>query len=376
MSAPESAIDTLETTPPDVKRYQGLKLTASVASLLISLAFLTVMALRLGPALNDEITTLVGHNLWLRLMALAAIYAVTAELLIFPTDFWSGYLLEHQYDLSNQTLKQWLWRQLKGYMLGAVLGAVLVAGLYLLLWHAGWTWWIWATAGWLCLVLLLGQLIPVLILPLFYKVTRLDDPTLFQRLAALAEDTGLKVEGIYRLHLSAETKKANAALAGLGRARRVLLGDTLLDQFSHDEIAVVFAHEVGHHVYRHLPKMIFGNVVFAAAGFWLVDLALRHAAQALGYPAYDDPAALPLVFLVLMVFGLLFLPLQNAISRHFERQCDRYALKTTGLNGAYRSAFIKLARMNKADVDPNPLVVWLFEDHPPIRERLAIAEMS
>jgi STE24 endopeptidase len=370
----ETAIDTLQATPPEVKRYQRLKLTASVASLLISLGFLAIMSLWLGPAVNNEITWLVGQNAWLRLMTLAAIYAVAAELLIFPTDFWSGYVLEHQYELSNQTLTQWLWRQLKGYMLGAVLGAVLVAGLYFLLWHAGWTWWIWATAGWLGLVLLLGQLVPVLILPLFYKVSRLDDPILFQRLTSLAADTGLKVEGVYRLHLSAETKKANAALAGLGRTRRVLLGDTLLDQFSHDEIAVVFAHEVGHHVFHHLPKMIIGNVVLAAGGFWLVDLVLRHAAQALGYPAYDDPAALPLVFLVLMAFGLLFLPLQNAISRHFERQCDQYALQRTGLIDAYRSAFIKLARMNKADVDPNPLVVWLFDDHPPIRERLAMAK--
>jgi STE24 endopeptidase len=375
MSVSQTDIDTLETTPAEVKRYQRLKLTASIASLLTSLGFLAVMALWLGPALGNEVTSLIGHNAWLRLMVLAAIYAVATELLIFPTDFWSGHVLEHQYDLSTQTLKQWLWRQLKGYMLGAVLGAVLVAGLYFLLWHAGWTWWIWATAGWLGLVLLLGQLVPVLILPLFYKVTRLDDPALFERLRALAADTGLKVEGIYRLHLSAETKKANAALAGLGRTRRVLLGDTLLDQFSHDEISVVFAHEVGHHVFHHLPKMIVGNVVLAAAGFWLVDLVLRHAALALGYPAYDDPAALPLIFLVFMAFGLLFLPLQNAISRHFERQCDHYALKRTGLNDAYRSAFIKLARMNKADVDPNPLVVWLFEDHPPIRERLAMAEM-
>src|SRR5262249_20182916 len=118
---PETAIDTLETTPPGVKRYQRLKLTASVASLLISLGFLAIMALWLGPALNDGVARSVGQNSWLRLMVLAAIYAVATELLILPTDFWSGYVLEHQYDLSNQTLTQWLWRQLKGYMLGAVL---------------------------------------------------------------------------------------------------------------------------------------------------------------------------------------------------------------------------------------------------------------
>src|SRR5271165_426514 len=105
MSSFQTAIDTLETTPAEVKRYQRLKLTASIASLFISLAFLAVMSLWLGPALNDGVTRLVGRNSWLRLMALAAIYAVMAELLIFPTDFWSGYVLEHQYDLSNQSLK-------------------------------------------------------------------------------------------------------------------------------------------------------------------------------------------------------------------------------------------------------------------------------
>jgi len=195
----------------------------------------------------------------------------------------------------------------------------------------------------------------------------------------LAQDTGLKIEGIYRLHLSAETRKANAALAGLGRTRRVLLGDTLLEEFTPEEIEVVFAHEVGHHVHRHLVKMIAWSVALAAGSFWLADLVLRTLAQRLHYPtdqmpAFQDPAALPLFLLVLTVFSLILAPLQNALSRFFERQCDRYALERTGLVQAYRSAFLKLARMNKADTDPHRLVVWLFEDHPPIRERLALAD--
>src|SRR5262249_59752338 len=140
-----------------------------------------------------------------------------------------------------------------------------------------------------------------------------------------------------------------------------------------------FAHEVGHHVHGHLPKMIVVSVVLAAVGFWLVDLVLRNAAIALGYPnaplpAYQDPAALPLLLLVLTAFGLVLAPAQNALSRFFERQCDRYALARTGHVGAYRSAFIKLARINKSDPDPHPLVAWLFYDHPPIRQRLALAD--
>jgi len=221
----------------------------------------------------------------------------------------------------------------------------------------------------------LGQLLPVVILPLFYKVRTLDDVTLLDRLRGLAAGTGLKVEGIYRLHLSAETKKANAALAGLGRTRRVLLGDTLLDQFTPDEIEVVFAHEVGHHVHRHLLKMIVVSVILAVSGLWIVDRVLHLAAVPLGYEYFSDPAALPLVMLVLALFGLMLSPLQNGMSRFFERQCDRYALQRTRMPEAYRSAFIKLARLNKCDPDPHPLVVWLFEDHPPIRERLAMAEL-
>jgi STE24 endopeptidase len=159
----------------------------------------------------------------------------------------------------------------------------------------------------------------------------------------------------------------------------VLLGDTLLQEFTPEEIEVVFAHEVGHHVHRHLPKLIVLNVVLAAAGFWLVDLVLRHAATALGYPndplpAYQDPAALPLVLLVLTLFALVLAPATNALSRFFERQCDRYALERTRAPQAYRSAFVKLARLNKADPDPHPLTVWLFDDHPPIRQRLALAD--
>jgi STE24 endopeptidase len=190
----------------------------------------------------------------------------------------------------------------------------------------------------------------------------------------LCAGTGLTVEGVYRLHLSEETRKANAALAGLGKTRRVLLGDTLLDSFAPEEIEVVFAHEVGHHVHRHLVKMIAYRVVLSLIGFWLVDVILRSAAPGIGYLGLSDPAALPLVLLVLTIFGLILTPLGNALSRFFEVQCDSYALRTTGRADAYRSAFAKLARMNKSDPDPHPAVVWLFYDHPPIRERLALAD--
>jgi STE24 endopeptidase len=312
----------LPTTPPEVKRYQRQKLTASIMSLLLSLALLALMALLAGPKLDALLRTWTGDNRWLRLIVLAFAYAAGLELATLPIDFWSGFILEHRYKLSNQTFLRWVWRQVKGYLVGGPIGLVLVLGLYALLWYSGPWWWLWTAAGWLVVTLVLGQLLPILILPLFYKVTRLEDVGLLERLRRLAGGTGLAVEGIYRLHLSAETKKANAALAGIGRTRRALLGDTLLDQFTPEEIEVVFAHEVGHHVYRHIVKMAVWSVVLAAASFWLADLVLRHSAGALGYPGFDDPAALPLLLLVLAGFGLLLAPAHNALSRFFERQCD------------------------------------------------------
>jgi STE24 endopeptidase len=363
----------LETASPEVKEYQRLKHRALFASLGLNVAALLLAASLVGPAVGRFLHAAIGDHPWLLLAAAGAIYAAALELLTLPIDYWSGYVLEHRYGLSTQSLGVWWWKRVKGWLVGGPIGLGLLFGLYALLWSAGPWWWLWAAVGWLAVTVVLGQLLPVLILPLFYRVAPLDDAGLLERFRRLATGTGLTVAGVFRLGLSAETRKANAALAGLGRTRRVLLGDTLLDNFSPEEIEVVFAHELGHHVYRHLLKRIGAEVVLAAVVLWLAGRVLVALAPALGYLGPTDPAALPLLLLVLTAFALLVMPVQNALSRRFERQCDRYALQRTGNAEAYRSVFCKLAEVNKSDPDPHPLVVWLFHDHPPIRERIALA---
>ncbi len=364
----------LEPASSEVKRYQRQKITVIFLSSVLSLAWLGLLGFVFGPELGRQYTAWFGNEQWLRLLASAAMLGLTLELLTLPLDFYSGFILEHRYHLSNQTFGAWLWKRVKGYAVGGMLGLALVSGLYWMLWLTGAWWWLWATAGWLAVTLVLGRLLPVVILPIFYKVTPLDDASLLARLQKLTEGTSLTIEGVYQLHLSEETKKANAALAGLGNTRRVLLGDTLLAQFTPEEIAVVFAHEIGHHVHRHLPKSIAVSVFLSLVGFSLVDWILRWSAESLGYTGLTDPAALPLLLFTLAVFGLTWAPLLNAWSRCHERQCDRYALDRTHDRSAYRSAFIKLAKINKSDPDPHPLVALLFYDHPPIRERLAMAD--
>ena len=364
-----------DATPQDVKRYQRQKLLAMIGGTILSLVLISLLAFLILPSIGPLIKESVGPNAWLQLFASAALTVFCLEVGTLPIDFWSSYVVEHQHGLSNQTLGGWIGKRVKGWLVGAVLGMLLLSGLYAILWAAGDAWWIWATVGWLAATLILGRILPIVILPIFYKVVPLENDDLLSRFRKLSEGTTLAVEGVYRLDLSAETKKANAALAGLGRSRRVLLGDTLLADFSPEEIEVVFAHELGHHVHGHLVKSIVLNVFTSILAFWLIDVAMRRVAPAFGFDGVGDPTALPLLLWVLALFGLALSPLQNAISRKHEFESDAYALQRTQNRDAFRSAFEKLARMNKSDPNPHPLVEWLFYDHPAIGRRLAASDV-
>ncbi len=358
----------------EAKEYGQRQLVCTLLDKALDLVVLALIALVIARPFDAWLVASGIENAWLRV---ACIYLGTLglhEIVSFPLSFYAGYLLEHRYGLSKLSLGKWLVRHFKKLALLSVFTLLLTWGLFGVIWAAG-PWW-WAVAGGLFFVLsiVVGQVVPVLIVPLFYKVERLEDAELSDRMKRLSEGTGLSIEGVYRLGLSEETVKANAMLAGLGRTRRVLMGDTLLAGFSPDEIEVIFAHEIGHHVYGHIWKMILIGAAYTVAGFWLANQVLA-AWTGPGYgPHQLPPSALPLLMLILTLFSLALEPLQNALSRRFERQCDRYALTRTGLRAAYRSAFQKLAVLNKDDPDPHPLEVAWFHSHPPIRERLAIAE--
>ncbi len=360
----------------EARRYGQVSLRCALADMAIDVVYLGVMALVLALPIDAWLggfAALAGPRSIPRLLALFGVVIGCHILVSLPLSFYSGYVVEHRFGLSTQTLGKWVKNWLKRNGLAITFGAVLYTGLFWIIWHTGSYWWLIAAAVFFVVSVVLGQLTPVLLLPLFYKIERLENDELSGRMERLAEGTGLTIEGVYRLGLSAETTKANAMLAGLGGTRRVLMGDTLLEKFSPDEIEVIFAHEIGHHVHRHIPKMIATGVVFSVVGFWLVDRVIVGWA---GVPtAAEAPvSALPLVMFALTVFQLVLGPLQNVISRHYERQCDRYALQRTGMPDAYRSAFEKLAQLNKSDPDPNPVEVFLLHSHPPIGERLAMAD--
>ena len=359
----------------EARRYGRIHLVLTLLDMAVDIVYLGLMAFVFARPLDAWLARfepLASEQSMLRLLALFGVVIGLHILVSLPLSFYSGYVVEHQFGLSNQSPRRWVRNWALSNTLAVLLGAALNLGLFWIIWNTGTYWWLIAAAAFFVVSVVLGQLAPVLIVPLFYKVERIDNSDLLDRMKRLADGTGLTIEGVYRLGLSADTSKANAMLAGLGRTRRVLMGDTLLEKFTPEEIEVIFAHEIGHHVHRHIPKMIATGVVISLLGFYLLDRVLIAWA---GVPsaAAAPTASLPLVMFTLTAFTLVLAPLQNAISRHYERQCDRYALVRTNNATAYRSAFTKLAKLNKADMEPNSIEVILLHSHPPIAKRLAMA---
>jgi STE24 endopeptidase len=373
------SLDTAEAQSPaqraEARRYSHISLASTLADMAIDLAYLALMAFVFARPLDAwlaSFASLGGDRSILRLLALFVMVLLLHILVSLPLSFYSGFVVEHRFGLSNQSLRRWFRNWALSNFLAMVLGAALNVGLFWIIWHAGPYWWLIAAGAFFIVSVILGQLAPVLIVPLFYKAERLDNPSLDERMKRLAEGTGITIEGVYRLGLSADTVKANAMLAGLGRTRRVLMGDTLIEKFTPEEIEVIFAHELGHHVHGHIPKMIATGVVVSLAAFWVLDRVLA-AWSGIAHASEAPTSSLPLAMFTLTTFMLVLSPLQNAISRFYERQCDRYALMRTQNAPSYRSAFQKLARINKADTEPHPLEVLLLHSHPPISERLAMA---
>jgi len=222
-------------------------------------------------------------------------------------------------------------------------------------------------------VIALANLAPVLLFPLFFKFRPLEDEELKRRLLQLSERAGTRVRGVYEWKLSEKSRKANAALAGWGNTRRIIVADTLLDRYTHDEIEAIFAHELAHHVYNHIPKGLALQAIASLAGFWLAAQALQRFTPRFGFRGLDDFANLPLLLVVSGVLSLVLLPVVNAVSRYFERQADDYALRSIPSTGPFITSMEKLAEQNLAERRPNPVIEFLFHSHPSIARRVARA---
>jgi len=362
---------TAEVSPEQraARSYERMKLWLHLAEMALGVAALALFYASGGSRALAAFAREAGGGEWGTVAVYVALLVVGGAALTLPVGCGADFWLEHRFNLSKQTFAGWLWDEAKAFALS--LGVLLVAAeaVYALLRMAGAWWWLWSAGFMVGLSLALGFLLPVVILPLFYKLQPLEDASLEAKLRAMAERVGARVVGVFRIGLGAKTRKANAAFVGFGRTRRILLGDTLLAHFSPAEIEVVLAHELAHFRHHDGWQGLALSAAVTTAGLWVSDRWLRAAAG----NELANVEHLPLLALGLTLVALAASPLANAWSRRAEYRADEFALEMTRDAAAFESALRKLAGQNLADMEPHPVVELLFHDHPALSKRIAKA---
>jgi STE24 endopeptidase len=356
------------------KTYNRIKLTTGVSSSVFVFSWLLTLVLSGWSREIDRFAHGIATDSYGALFIFVVSIGVLQGCVTLPLACVSGYWLEHRYGLSNQTIGGWLLERIKGYAVGLPLAVIVLAVLYFSLKTFGIWWWLPVASLLTILSVVLARLAPVLIFPLFYRFTPLVEGDLRDRIHDMCTRAGIRVEGIYSFDMSKNTKKANAGFAGVGKSRRIILADTLLQEFTNDEIETVFAHEMGHYVRRHIVIGILIGTVSTFANLFLAAQLYQWSMTSLGYSSLTELAALPLLAIWLLSLGLLFSPIGNSVSRHHERQADTYAVRRSEKKDAFIGALRKLGAMNLSDPDPHPLIVFFFYSHPPIAKRISFIE--
>ena len=309
-----------------------------------------------------------GWGSGLPLAVFVAILAAGSEIVSFPFVVYRTFVLDRKYSLSAESFATWFRDHLKALAIGLVICEIVALAVFQSMRIAGSAWWALAALLFAAAGVLLSGLAPILLMPLFYRFRPLERAALRERLIALCRRADVAVLGVFEWGLGEKTSRANAALAGVGRTRRILLSDTLLQNYSEDEIEVILAHELAHHVHHDLWTALALETGLMAAAMLTGHLAITASSHGLG-----NRAALPLLVLVAGGVSLALTPIGYAWSRHNERRADRFALALTGRHDAFVSAMRRLAAQNLAEPAPSRLVRWFFHTHPTIDERIASA---
>jgi len=359
---------------PEARRYNRIQRWLGISDFVIGSAFLVLLLVTGWSGWLRDLALRRGfQNYTLALFLYLFFLLLISKALGFGLDYY-GFQLEKKFQLSTQRVRSWLWDQVKGFLVGLVLAGIVTELLYFMIRQLTQHWRLITWGLFLGLLILMAQLAPVLLFPIFYKFEPLDDEDLRRRLVVLSEHAGARVRGVYRWKLSEKSKKANAALTGLGSTRRIILADTLLDNYAPEEIEAVLAHELGHHVNRHILKSIVVQAGTTLFGFWAANWVLHYAVDRHIFDELSDFANLPLLALTATALSLVLMPALNAYSRYNERQADRYAFESIASVEPFISSMNKLAQQNLAERTPSKLVEVLFHSHPAISKRVAAAE--
>ncbi len=337
---------------------------------LFLLCFLGISAWIRGSA--EKITKLRFFVIGLFVLAFTIIQAIIS----FPLDY-HAFGLEHKYDLSNQTFWGWMGDYSKALLVSLIIGLILFEGVYFIIKKSPKRWWVYVSAVFVLFTVILVNLAPVLILPLFNVYTPLPQGELRDKLVGLSEKAGVKTEAIYTMDTSKQTKKVDAMFTGLGNTKRIVLGDNLVKHLNPDEVEVVIAHEMGHNILQHVWRIIVLNTMLATLGFFIIYLTMgsiiNRWRSSLKMESPSDIATLPLFLLIFVVYGLVIMPVMPGYSRTLEQQADGFALELTANREAFVSAMEKLVYLNLEDPNPDPMIEFLLYDHPAAAERIKFA---
>ena len=352
------------------KKYNNTKLAIGIGKTIISF-FLLYLFIDLGFSLvlQNYIQTFT-ENPYLIFIIFVFVIGIFSSVLFMPINIYTGFYLEHKYNLSNQTFFKYFIENVKSMLVGLVIGIpILLLFFYVINQFGGFWWLIFASAMFLISVVL-SQIFPILIMPIFYKIIPLEDEELKTRITNLSKGAGIKVENVFSFNMSKNTKKANAAFTGLGKTKRIILGDTLLNDYSKDEIETVIAHELGHYKHKHIIKNLIFGTISSFLTFFIISIIYKNSLDWFDFESITQIAALPLLSLWAMLIGLIQSPIGNILSRKYEFEADRYAIESTLKPESFIRTLNKLTDQNLGDREPHPFVEWFFYSHPSIKNRV------
>lgn len=355
----------------DSKRYNNIKLAVGITEGILTFILIFIFVV-LGYSFSlEKFLTEFISNQYILFLGFIIITGILMGIIFFPFSYYSGFYLEHRYNLSNQTFMKWIWENTKGLLVSAIIGLPILLFFFYVINQYGEWWWLPLAIGLFFFSVILARLVPIIILPIFYKVTPLENQSLRSKIENLANKAGMKVQNIYSFNMSKNTKKANAAFTGLGKSKRILLGDTLLENYSEDEVETVIAHELGHYKKKHVIKNLIIGTFTSFFTLYLLAVCYKWSLPLFGFETINQIAALPILSLWAMIIGLLLNPLTNNLSRKFEYEADEYAIVSTNKINSFISVLEKLTEQNLGDKNPNPFVEWFFYSHPSISKRIS-----
>jgi len=356
------------------RRYRSDNRKIGIVSLIVAAVFLLILLhFDISKQFVQVFRQHVDSRILLMVIYFSFLYAVYS-LLTLPFAYLEGYRIEHKYGFSQQNHRDWFVDWVKSFFVTYVIGLIVFSVIYLVIPATPVLWWLWLSLIMVGFSIVLANIFPVIILPLFYKTKQLEDEDLKQEIVELCNRGDLQVRGIFSIDLSSKTTKANAAVAGLGNTKRILLGDTLLSKYGKDEILSALAHEIVHYREHHIWWLILWQSMITIVMFYLFYRIQPFVYSWFGFAAAHEIAAFPVFVLLFAAISYLVRPIGAALSRYYERLADKGALQLTKDRDAFIHLIARLCNEQLSVAYPNPIVEWYKYSHPSPGRRIAFAE--